>query len=126
VVQPNPKRSYVEEWNLNVQRRLAGGMVVTAGYMGQHGLQQPLRTSDANIVLPTETEQGLLWPVPRGSGARLNPNVGAINALAWASSNTYQAMDLSLGWEHKGLRLGAAYTFSSLSLRNSALKSEVI
>jgi hypothetical protein len=118
-VQPNPKRSYVEEWNLNVQRQLAGGIVATAGYMGQHGLHQPLRTSDANIVLPTETEQGLLWPVPRGSGARLNPNVGAINALAWASSNTYQAMDLSLAWEHKGLRLGAAYTFSR-SIDNSS------
>jgi len=118
-VQPNPKRSYVEEWNLNVQRQLAGGIVATAGYVGQHGLHQPLRTSDANIVLPTETTQGLLWPAPRGSGARLNPNVGAINALAWASSNTYQAMDLCLGWEHKGLRLGAAYTFSR-SIDNSS------
>jgi hypothetical protein len=87
-------------------------LVATAGYLGQHGLHQPLRTSDANIVLPAETPQGLLWPVPQDSGARLNPNVGAINALAWASSNTYEAMILSFAWECKGLRLGAAYTFS--------------
>jgi hypothetical protein len=87
-------------------------MVATAGYMGQHGLHQPLRTSDANIVLPSETTQGLVWPVPRGSGVRLNPNVGSINALAWSSSNTYEAMTLGLAWEHRGLRLGGAYTFA--------------
>jgi hypothetical protein len=102
----------VEEWNLTVQRQLSGGIVATASYMGQHGLHQPLRTSDANIVLPTDTPQGLLWPVPHDSGTRLNPKVGAINALAWASSNTYQAMNLGFAWEHKSLRLGAAYTFS--------------
>jgi hypothetical protein len=118
-VEPDPKRSYVEQWNLNVQRQLAGGIVATAGYMGQHGLHQPLRTNDANIVLPTETAEGLLWPVPRGSGARLNPNIGAINALAWSSSNTYEAMNLSLAWEHRGLRLGGAYTFSK-SIDNSS------
>src|SRR6202035_3817123 len=113
-VQPDPKRSYVEQWNLNVQRQLAGGIVATAGYMGQHGLHQPLRTTDANIVLPTKTAQGLLWPVPRGSGARLNPNIGAINALAWSSSNTYGAMSLGLAWERKGLRVGGAYTFPKI------------
>jgi hypothetical protein len=118
-VQPNPKRSYVEQWNLNIQHQLAGGIVATAGYMGQHGLHDPLRTSDANIVLPTVTAQGLFWPVPRGSGDRLNPNTGAINALAWTSSNTYEAMNLGLAWGHKGLRLGATYSFSK-SIDNSS------
>jgi hypothetical protein len=118
-VQPDPKRSYVEQWNLNLQRRLPAGIVATAGYTGQHGLRQPLRTSDANIVLPSKTAQGLLWPVPRGSGARLNPNIGSINALAWGSSNTYEAMNLAVAWEHKGLRLGGAYTFSR-SIDNSS------
>jgi hypothetical protein len=118
-VQPDPKRSYVEQWNLAVQRQLAGGIVVAAGYMGQYGLHQPLRTSDANIVLPAKTAPGLVWPVPRASGARLNPNIGAINALAWTSSNTYQAMNAGLAWEHQGLRLGGAYTFSR-SIDNSS------
>ncbi len=111
-VQPDPKRSYVEEWNLTVQRWLPGGLIATISYSGQHGLHQPLRTSDANIVLPTETAQGLVWPAPRGSGTRLNPNVGAINALAWLSSNTYEAGNASIAWERHGVHLGAAYTFS--------------
>jgi hypothetical protein len=111
-VQPDPKRSYVEQWNLNVQRELGGGIVAQAGYAGQHGLRQPLRTSDANVVLPAYTAQGLVWPTPRSSGARLNPYVGAINALAWASGNTYNAMNARLVWEHKGLNLGVSYTWS--------------
>jgi hypothetical protein len=111
-VQPNPKRSYVEQWNLTVQRWLPGGVIATISESGQHGLHQPLRTSDANIVLPTETAQGLIWPVPRGSGARLNPNVGAINALAWLSSNRYESGNAAIAWERHGARIGAAYTFS--------------
>ena len=63
-------------------------------------------------MLPAETAQGLIWPVPRGSGARLNPNVGAINALAWLSSNTYEAGNAAIAWERHGLHIGAAYTFS--------------
>jgi hypothetical protein len=111
-VDPDPKRSYVEQWNLNIQRQLPGGIVATAGYMGQHGLHQPLRTSDANIVLPAQTPQGLVWPTPRSSGTRLNPNIGAINPLAWASANSYNGMNLGLAWEHKCLHFGAAYTWS--------------
>ena len=111
-VQPNPKRSYVEQWNLTVQRWLPGGLIATISESGQHGVHQPLRTSDANIVLPTETAQGLIWPVPRGSGTRLNPNVGAINALAWLSSNSYEAGNAAIAWERHGVHIGAAYTFS--------------
>jgi hypothetical protein len=118
-VQPNPKRSYVEQWHLDIQRQLPGGVVATIGYLGEHGLHQPLRTTDANIVLPVATDEGLLWPAPRGSGARLNPNVGAINALAWLSSNTYEALNLGLTFAHKGARFAAAYTFSK-SIDNSS------
>ena len=111
-IQPNPHRSYVEEWNLTIQRSLAGGVIAAISYSGQHGLHQPLRTSDANLVLPTETAQGLLWPVPRGSGTRLNPNVGAINALGWLSSNSYEAGSAGIVWQRNGVRIRAAYTFS--------------
>jgi len=111
-VQPDPKRSYVEQWNLTIQRQLAGGMIATISYSGQHGLHQPLRTTDANLVLPEQTPEGLIWPAPHASGARLNPNVGAINALAWLSSNSYEAGNASIAWERHGARIGGAYTFA--------------
>jgi hypothetical protein len=111
-VQPDPKRSYVEQWHLNVQRELAANIVLHVGYVGQHGVHQPFRTNDANIVLPAQTEQGLVWPTPRASGARINPSVGVINTLAWLSSNTYHGLNVHLSRQGKGLRLGAAYTWS--------------
>jgi hypothetical protein len=111
-VEPNPKRSYVEQWNLNFQRQIPAGIVFQAGYVGQHGLHQPFRTTDANIVLPTVTAQGLVWPTPRASGTRLNTKVGTINALAWLSTNTYNAMNLRVSRDHKGMRLGVSYTWS--------------
>jgi hypothetical protein len=75
-------------------------------------VHQPLRTTDANIVLPARNGDELVWPTPRGSGTRLNTSVGAINALAWVSSNTYNALNARLSRARKGLRLGASYTWS--------------
>jgi hypothetical protein len=111
-IQPDPKRSYVEQWNLNIQRQLPAGIVLQAGYIGQHGVHQPFRTTDANIVLPTMTAQGLVWPTPRATGTRLNTKVGTINALAWLSTNSYNAMNLRISRDHKGIRVGFAYTWS--------------
>jgi len=121
-VQTRPKRSYVEQWNLTLQRQLPGDVVLNLGYVGAHGVHQPFRTNDANIVVPAQTEQGLVWPTPRGSGARLNPNVGVINALDWVSSNTYHGFNFRLAREHKGLRLGISYTWSkSIDLSSSSV-----
>jgi hypothetical protein len=111
-VQPDPKRSYVEQWNVTIQRQLPGSVIATLSYSGQHGLHQPLRTTDANLVLPELTTQSLVWPVPPGSGSRLNPNIGAINSLAWLSSNSYEAGNAAIAWEYKGVRIGGAYTLS--------------
>jgi hypothetical protein len=119
-IEPNPKRSYVEQWNLNVQRQLPAHMVLLVGYIGEHGVHQPFRTNDANIVLPSVNANGqLVWPTPRASGTPLNPNVGVINALAWQASNTYHGMNLGLTRQTKGLRLGLSYTWSK-SLDNSS------
>jgi len=118
-VQPDPKRSYVEQWNFNIQHQLPSAITLTLGYTGQHGLHQPLRTTDANIVLPVQSSPAFLWPTPRGSGTRINPNVGAINALAWESANTYHGMNVGVTRDHNGLRVGAAYTWSK-SIDNSS------
>jgi hypothetical protein len=119
-IEPNPKRSYVEQWNLNVQRQLPFKVVAQVGYIGEHGVHQPYRTNDANIVLPTVAADGsLLWPTPRASGTQLNPNAGVINAIAWQASNTYHGMNVGVTRQQKGLRLGLSYTWSK-SLDNSS------
>lgn len=119
-VEPNPKRSYVEQWSLNVQRQLPAKIVLLVGYVGEHGVHQPFRTNDANIVLPTRAADGsLVWPTPRASGTQLNSQVGVINAIAWQASNTYHGMNVGVSRQQKGLRLGLSYTWSK-SLDNSS------
>jgi hypothetical protein len=59
-------------------------------------VHEPLRVDDMDIVLPTLTPQGYLWPSPAGSGTRLNPNVGLINRLTWKGDSYYDALELDV------------------------------
>jgi len=38
----NTPLSYVQQWNLDIQRELPGNMVVDAAYVGNHGLKLPV------------------------------------------------------------------------------------
>src|SRR5947208_14587733 len=77
---PKPGRNYVMQWNLTMQHELLEGLSLRVGYVGSRAVHQPFRTEDADIVLPTLTPQGYLWPSPVGSGTRLNPDAGRITA----------------------------------------------
>jgi|HubBroStandDraft_4_1064222.scaffolds.fasta_scaffold04544_3 hypothetical protein len=95
-IEPHPHRNYVMQWNLNVQRNLGKNVTATVAYVGSRGVHEPLRVDDMDIVLPTLTPQGYLWPSPAGSGTRLNPNVGLINRLTWGGDSYYDALELEL------------------------------
>ncbi len=122
-VQPNPKRSYVEQWSLSIERQLFADIVTHVGYSGEHGVHQPFRTNDANGVVPTVTAQGLVYPQRSATGAAigtpLNPSVGQINAIAWLASNTYHGLNVGVTRRQKGLRLGISYTWGK-SIDNSS------
>jgi len=94
--QTNPPRNYVMQWNLNIQRQIANNLSLTVGHVGSRGIHQPFRTEDADVVLPTLTPQGYLWPSPAGSGTKLNPNAGTIRALMWDSDSYYEALEVGL------------------------------
>src|ERR1700739_1916926 len=57
-----PHRSYVMQWNFNVQRELVRNLTLMMGYVGSRGVHEPFRMDDANIVLPTATPAGYLFP----------------------------------------------------------------
>src|SRR5712672_383695 len=59
---PNPKRTYVMQWNLNVQHQLTPSLAAMVAYVGSSGVHQPFRVDDANLVIPTKTAAGYLWP----------------------------------------------------------------
>jgi hypothetical protein len=63
-------RSYIMQWNLNVQRELVRNLTLMVGYVGSRGVHEPFRMDDANIVLPTKTPLGYLFPQVDINGAQ--------------------------------------------------------
>ena len=118
-VQQDPGRMYVMQWNFNIQRELRWGLTATAGYSGSHGVHQPSRANDENIVLPVSrlSNGTYVWPMMKGT--HQNPNVGTIDAIIWNGSSRYDALQLGLTRQKKGLRIGASYTWSK-SIDNSS------
>ena len=97
LVQYNPSRSYVQQWNINIQHEFPGQTVFQIGYFGTHGVHLPYRIDDANTVFPSlVVNNNYFFPVPRGSGTRINPAVGQISALYFTGGSTYNAMQVML------------------------------
>jgi len=112
--QPNPPRSLTYNWNLNVQQEIAANGKLTVAYVGSRGVHLPYHTDDANIVLPTKTADGYVWPSGDAyqNGTVLNPSVGDINRTAYQADSYYHS--LQAGYEQQfrhGLELRGAYTW---------------
>jgi len=111
--EPRPGRNYVMQWNLTIQRELLAGLSLRAGYVGSRAGHQPFRTEDGDIVLPTLTPQGYLWPSPSGSGTRLNPNAGRITAGFWDGRSYYDALQIQIKKKiGSASQLAGSYTWS--------------
>lgn len=125
-VQRNFSRPYVQQFLLNVEQQLAKGVSLELGYTGAHGVRQPLKSNDGNIVEPTgpgSTIQNLIWPalVPKTvagkttyatSGTKLNPAVGVEDTTLFNESTTYNALNLAVRGTGQNYRIGASYTWS--------------
>ena len=116
-IDPNPHRSYVIQWNFNVQREIATQTSLTVGYVGSRGVRLPFRTDDADIVLPTLTTSGYLWPSNStqgaGIGTRVNPHVGRIDQLIFGADSYYDG--LHVGVERKfnhGVQFQSSFTWA--------------
>jgi hypothetical protein len=109
---PHPKRNYVMQWNLNIQRELVPNLTVSLAYVGSRGTHQLFRANDINIVLPTLTSAGYLWPFPAGSGTVLNPDFGRIDPVIWASSSFYDALEVQMTKRMShGFQVQGSYTW---------------
>jgi len=110
-VEQSPKRNYVLQWNLSVARELSSTLAVTLGYVGSRGVHQPYRVDNIDMVLPTLTSAGYVFPSPSTSQT-LNPNFGRISATLWQANSFYDAMqaDITKRVSH-GLEFHGAYTW---------------
>ena len=87
--QNNPKRDYIMQWNLNVQREVTPNLTATVGYVGSHGVHEPFRTEEFDNVTPQLTSAGYLVPLHTPT---LNPNFGTIKGSIYDSSSSYNAL----------------------------------
>jgi hypothetical protein len=83
-------------WNLSIERQLAPNTTLMVAYVGNHGVHMQNVFDDANLVLPTATPQGFLWPFPAGSGTIINPAVGDIRGILWDGTALYDALQVSV------------------------------
>jgi hypothetical protein len=112
-INPNPSRNYVMQWNLNIQRQLPKETTAFIGYVGSRSLHNVLQVDDMDIVLPTLTPQGYVWPSPAGSGQVINPNVGRIEGSLFESSAIYHGLELQVKKRMShGLQIQGSYTWS--------------
>lgn len=110
-VEQRPKRSYVMQWNLSVAEQFSSNWVATIGYVGSRGVHQPYRVDNINMVLPSLTFAGYLFPLPTNSET-LNPNFGRVTAMLWQANSFYNALqaDLAKRISH-GIEFHVAYTW---------------
>ena len=133
-IEGSPHRSYVEEWNLTLQRQLTSDMSLTVGYVGTHSVHLLMRGDDGNMsgapgsAAPAVlTPYGYLFPcgapvtasgctpgnTPGGASAQVNPALGTIRYIFWNTTANYNALNVNLDKKFAhGFQFQAAYTFS--------------
>jgi len=132
LVEQNPHRNYAMNWNLNIQREIASSLTAAIAYVGSRAVHSPFSTDDSNMVLPTLSSLGYLWPIPHtdpvatGTGGNcadgtappcawpvLNPNVGRIRAIWWDNTSSYHGLQAGLAKRMShGFQAQGSYTWS--------------
>src|SRR5437588_5148428 len=108
-IETNPKRSYMMQWNFNIQRQLDPTLTLTFGYLGSHGVHLLMRGDDGNMTLPTLSPAGYLFPA---GGAQLNQALGVIRYIYWNTSSNYNAFHVNLEKRFsRGFQAQFAYTY---------------
>ena len=135
-IQQNPKRALVMNWNFNIQRELAAGWTVLAGYVGSRSVHLSAAADDVNLVQPTVTSAGLLFPcIPANlspengcwdqqTGTRIDPNWGGgagIRPVVFDGASSYESGQAQLKkvMSH-GIQGQVSYTFGKCRDTSSA------
>jgi hypothetical protein len=126
-------RSYDMQWNLTVQRELARNLTLLVGYVGSRGVHLPNSNNDRNIVLPTKTPAGYLFPqvdvngfqcigssannpCPSTTGdlaPKINNGFGDIGGILYGGDSFYHGLEVGLrkAMSH-GVALQGSFTWN--------------
>lgn len=112
-IQPNPKRNYVMQWNLNLQRELAPNLTAMVAYVGSRGVHMEFRADDINTVLPLQTSAPpYVWPLP-GTGTQISPAIGQMDTLQWTNDSYFEGFETQIEKRMShGFEVQGSYTWS--------------
>jgi hypothetical protein len=97
LIQFNPPRNYVMQWNLNAQRQIRPNTTVMLAYVGSRGIHMWYQTDDGNIVLPVaHTPDGYFWPSAIGSGTVIDPQTGRVPKSSWSADAYFHGLEAEL------------------------------
>jgi hypothetical protein len=124
-VDPHPHRNYVMQWNFNVQQEITPTVAAMAGYVGSRGIHMPFSADEINLVIPTLTSAGYVWPggqgVGIGNGSRINPNFGQIRGQIFQGNSFFDALELAVTKRMShGIQFQTSYTWGKSIDNNSA------
>lgn len=102
----NIRNPLTQQWNVDIQRELPGGLVFTAAYVGTRG---------EHLFVNEALNPGINQFNPNGTVVRMNPNFGDIVIRSNGGDSIYHSGQFTVDRKFShGLLLRAAYTYSRL------------
>ena len=132
-VDSHSKRNYIMQWNLNVQQQVTPTVAAMVAYVGSRGVHQPFKVDEADLVIPTKTQYGYLWPQVDANGNLttgpnagnqpnpINPNFGSIRGIFYEGHSYYNALEAQLAKRmNHGLQMQGTFTWAKSMDTSSA------
>jgi hypothetical protein len=132
-VDSHSKRNYIMQWNLNLQQQLTPSLAGMLAYVGSRGVHQPFKVDEADLVIPTLTQYGYLWPQVDGNGNLatgpnagnqpnpINPNFGSVRGIFYEGHSYYNALEAQLAKRMShGFQAQGTYTWGKSMDTSSA------
>ena len=87
---------YALNWNFSIQRQITPSLTAMVGYVGSRTDHLANTPNNMDMVFPTLTPQGYLWPFPVKSGKPFNESAGTIRGTTFADFSTYEGLQVQL------------------------------
>ncbi len=139
-IERNPKRAYVIQYNLSVERQILPDTTLLVGYVGSHGVHGTTQTDDVNEVLPAHLNGWYYWPcdpfpggnsndcVGRGTGAKINQSWGRLPSTFFRNSSLYNGLQVQINKRMShGFQVSGGFTWQkSIDTASGAVISDSV
>ncbi len=140
----NPKRAYVIQYNLSVERQILPDTTLLVGYVGSHGVHGTTQVDDVNEVLPVRLNGAYYWPCDapgnpftggnsndcpgRGSGTKINQSWGRLPSTFFRNSSLYNGLQVQINKRMShGFQVSGGFTWQkSIDTASGAVISDSV